>query len=86
MSELAEKVRLSRLPAAEERRRIRTDAGVSLNEMAGALGVSPMTVMRWESGIEPRRSNAIAYRELLDELVVAFQEALAAVCGQEQRG
>lgn len=68
MDELLDKMRKSRLPIPEERRRIRVTACVSLRETANSLGVSPMTVARWERGTEPRRTNAIAYRQLLDQL------------------
>jgi DNA-binding XRE family transcriptional regulator len=37
--------------------------------MGTELGVTSMTILRWESGkAEPRLENAIAYRRLLDQL------------------
>jgi transcriptional regulator with XRE-family HTH domain len=41
---------------------------VTLREMADELGVTPMTVLRWEQGVEPHRDRAIRYRKLLDAL------------------
>jgi DNA-binding transcriptional regulator YiaG len=57
------------LPSITSRRRIRVDAGLSLREVASALNVHPMTVLRWERGATPRREHAASYRRLLDELV-----------------
>jgi DNA-binding transcriptional regulator YiaG len=66
---LAEEVRAAQLPPPAVRRRIRSDARVSLAEMAAELQVSAVTVHRWEQGVfEPRRDKAIAYRNLLEEL------------------
>jgi transcriptional regulator with XRE-family HTH domain len=66
---LLETVRAAQLPAPAMRRMIRTAAGVTLNEVAAEIGVTPMTVLRWERGeTEPRRDRAIAYRQLLDGL------------------
>jgi len=38
------------LPIPEERRRLREEAGLSVRAFANALGVSPSTVARWETG------------------------------------
>ena len=57
-----------RLPDARRRIRIRDDAGVSQRQMAEALGVSTMTLWRWEQGVRPRPRHAKAYLDLLDEL------------------
>jgi predicted transcriptional regulator len=65
---LAERLAASRLPTPAVRRSIRTAAGASLRDIASELGVTPMTVARWETGSEPRLSHAIAYRRLLDQL------------------
>ncbi len=65
---LAAEVRASQLPSPAKRRWIRQEAGVSLQGMAKALRVDPMTVWRWEHGTKPRRSHAIEYRRLLDAL------------------
>ena len=65
---LAEKVAAARLPSGPIRRSIRLGARVTLREMADELGVTPMTVLRWEQGVEPHRDRAIRYRQLLDAL------------------
>lgn len=72
VEELVHRLQAARLPAPATRRRIREEAGVSLREAAQALGVHPMTVLRWETGaVVPTRSNAAAYRRLLDRLAGA---------------
>ncbi len=38
------------LPGPEERRCLREEAGLSVRTFANALGVSPSTVARWETG------------------------------------
>jgi DNA-binding transcriptional regulator YiaG len=69
---LLEEVRDAQLPDPATRRKIRADAGVSLREVADAIGVDVMTVWRWEQDkARPRREHAVRYRELLD----ALQEA-----------
>ena len=65
---LLARVRARRLlPAADERRRIREEAGVSQRELAKALGTSWTSVQRWEEGARPRKHES-AYAQLLDEL------------------
>jgi DNA-binding transcriptional regulator YiaG len=68
---LAEEVRASRLPPPLTRRRLREAAGLSLHDVGQAVGVSAMSVLRWERGGEPTRQHAIVYRKLL----VALDEA-----------
>jgi DNA-binding XRE family transcriptional regulator len=66
-NDLVSRVRAAQLPSVAVRRRIRRRANASLRDMGLSLGVSPMTVLRWEQGTsEPRLENAIAYRRLLD--------------------
>jgi DNA-binding transcriptional regulator YiaG len=68
VDELLSRVRARRtLPPAAERRRIREAAGVSMREMARALGTSLTNVQRWEEGARPRKYEA-AYARLLEEL------------------
>jgi hypothetical protein len=61
-----------RLPPTAERRRIREAAGVSLRQLAAAIppdGVSPMAIVRWEAGAQPKDpAHARAYNYLLEEL------------------
>lgn len=71
VAQLVERVKASTLPDAVDRRRIRERAGLSLREIGEALGVDPVTVLRWERGVQPTRSHAIAYRELLDAIAEA---------------
>jgi transcriptional regulator with XRE-family HTH domain len=66
---LLERLRSQRqLPPAAERRRIREAAGVSLRQLAAAVGVSAMAIVRWEQGATPRNPHHLhAYGRLLDE-------------------
>jgi DNA-binding transcriptional regulator YiaG len=68
--ELLARVRSRRkLPPPNERRQIRRKANVSLRELAAALGVSHMAIVRWEEGAQPADpAHVAAYRRLLDEL------------------
>lgn len=76
---LAARVRAARLPAPEERVRIRHAAGVALQEFARTLQVSPMTVSRWERGeAEPRLEQRVAYALLLREVAAATSDGEAA--------
>lgn len=68
VQDLLEDVRASRLPPPAERRATRVLANVSLREAGAALGVDPMTVLRWERGATPRRDHAIAYGAFLRAL------------------
>jgi DNA-binding XRE family transcriptional regulator len=71
-SALAERVKAAQLPPVAARREIRCTARATLRDLADELGVSPMTVLRWEQGrTVPRLAHAIAYRRLLDQLAEA---------------
>ncbi len=66
---LAQEVRDAQLPPVPERHRIRSRAGVTVREGAAAVGVAPMTFLRWEHGTStPRRSHALAYAQFLAAL------------------
>ena len=66
---LVESLKAGQLPSPSLRRAIRLSAGVSLREVGEELGVTAMTILRWERGdADPRRDRAIAYRLLLDAL------------------
>ncbi|GEM_PF-3803135 len=69
--ELARARRL--LPPPRERRRIREDAGLSLRQLADAVGCSHTAVALWESGRTPRQHRR-AYAELLRALDDALRE------------
>jgi DNA-binding XRE family transcriptional regulator len=67
--DLVARVRAGQLPSPSMRRSIRHAARASLRDFADEIGVSPMTVLRWEQGkSEPRLKHAILYRQLLDDL------------------
>jgi transcriptional regulator with XRE-family HTH domain len=72
MDHLIEKVRTRRrLPPPEVRRMIRQQAGISLRELAQAIGVTQPTITRWELGLRsPERGPYFnAYLNVLDRLV-----------------
>lgn len=57
------------LPPPQRRREVRQAAGLSLDEMASALGVTKQAVGRWESGERfPRPPALHAYLRLLREI------------------
>lgn len=67
--ELADRLRAQKLPPPAERRAIRIAAGASIDEIAAALAVNPMTVRRWEGGVsKPWRRHEAAYVVLLAAL------------------
>lgn len=72
--DLLRTIRSSRLPTPLVRRATRESAGLSIRQAAGALGVAPMTVLRWEQGASvPRPDHAIRYRRFLDVLEEAVR-------------
>ncbi|MFH8476586.1 telomere-associated protein Tap [Streptomyces sp. NPDC018000] len=65
----------SPLPTAEERKRLRTAHGLTLDEVAGALKVRRATVSAWESTkkpTEPRGPEREAYARLLKQLAELY--------------
>ncbi|GAA3153235.1 helix-turn-helix transcriptional regulator [Streptomyces rectiviolaceus] len=63
------------LPPPEERKRLRQAHGLTLDEVAGALGVRRATVSGWESSkkpTEPRGPEREAYARLLDQLAELY--------------
>ncbi|MGK3110648.1 telomere-associated protein Tap [Streptomyces sp. WAC05858] len=65
----------SPLPPAEERKRLRTAHGLTLDEVAGALQVRRATVSAWESvkkPTEPRGPEREAYARLLRQLAELY--------------
>lgn len=68
---LPERARLLRLlPSPSRRRGLRLDAGYSLEDVAKAVGVSRMTVYRWESCRQSPRTveNLKAYKMVLETM------------------
>ncbi|MGV9290757.1 telomere-associated protein Tap [Streptomyces sp. NPDC003719] len=65
----------SALPPAEERKRLRTAHGLTLDEVAAALKVRRATVSGWESArkpTEPRGPEREAYARLLNQLAELY--------------
>ncbi|MGW4199322.1 telomere-associated protein Tap [Streptomyces sp. NPDC005004] len=63
------------LPRAEERKRLRVAHGLTLDDVAGALGVRRATVSGWESvgkPVEPRGPEREAYARLLKQLAALY--------------
>jgi transcriptional regulator with XRE-family HTH domain len=61
------------LPAPSMRRAIRQSAGLSLTDVARAVGVSRQAVAAWETGkTTPASAHVSAYAELLRELQREF--------------
>lgn len=59
-------------------RRRRVDAGLSLREVADAIGVSHTAVWKWEAGDQlPRGHAAVAWARLLDDLEAARAAGVA---------
>lgn len=72
---LVERLRATALPPPAQRREIRRKAGASLREVAEELGVTALTVSKWERAIAgPKPDHAVAYRRLLQELQVVAEE------------
>ena len=69
---LPQRVSAARLPSPAERARIRKQSGATLKDFADELGVTPMTVLRWEEGqVRPRLDQAAAYARLLADVNAA---------------
>jgi len=68
-SRIVELVRVRRLARTGEARRIRLQSGLSLAEIADAVGVSVGAVSRWENGQRrPTGDRALVYADLLGQL------------------
>lgn len=68
-------VRVRDLVRTGEVGRSRERAGLSKREVAGAIDVSPSTVMRWERGERvPHASEGLRYLALLDALAAQNRE------------
>jgi DNA-binding transcriptional regulator YiaG len=74
MSNPIELVKVRGLARSGAARLIREGAGLSLGEVARAVGVAKTTVFRWERGDRrPRGDKAIAYGQLLTDLMTRDQ-------------
>lgn len=68
-------VRARQLGATGEGRRLRERAGLSLQDVAEAVGVDAGTVSRWERGQgRPNRRGAVRWAEALATAVAALDE------------
>ena len=68
-SRLAALAQVREMTASGEAKRIRTDNGLSLTEMATEIPVGTTTLFRWEEGERrPRGERALTYLRILLEL------------------
>ena len=57
------------LPSPSERRRLRVDAGLTVAQLATAIGVAPASVSAWEAGERvPQGIHRAAYAQALETL------------------
>jgi transcriptional regulator with XRE-family HTH domain len=71
-------VRARALAATGEGRRRREAAGLSIRELAAAIGVDAPTLSRWELGrMRPRRASALRWLAILDEVSGSMPEVHA---------
>jgi transcriptional regulator with XRE-family HTH domain len=76
MSRIREIVEATKLPTPSVRRALRVSAGLSLETVAGLLGVHKTAVSRWERGRrEPRGDLRSRYAVVLSELREALKDA-----------
>ncbi len=69
-SDLARVTRVRRLAKSGQAKRIREEAGASLRDVGGEVGVYPGTVYRWEAGLtRPGREHALKWEAALARLV-----------------
>jgi DNA-binding transcriptional regulator YiaG len=66
------------LPGSTERVRLRRAAGVTQTDAAAVMRVTPMTVVRWEQGCQPRKRLEETYRRMLSAFVVLSENREAA--------
>lgn len=65
-----------RLSESGEGAKARIAADLSLSEVAGAVGVSPSALWRWEHGERsPQGARAVAWARLIDDLTKASSAA-----------
>ncbi|MFC0602268.1 helix-turn-helix transcriptional regulator [Streptomyces palmae] len=70
------------LPPPQVRARLRLAAGLTQEDVADAIGVKRLTVVRWELGqAHPRRPQREAYIHLLKRLAERFPEAAGLKAG-----
>lgn len=75
---LPQRVSAAKLPPPAERALIRAASGASLRDFAQELGVSPMTMGRWEAGrVRLQLDQAAAYARLLADVEAATNTPVA---------
>jgi transcriptional regulator with XRE-family HTH domain len=68
-SQLVRLAQAYRLIEAENGRSLREESGVSLRQMAAALGTNPGELSRWERGISrPRTANALRWLDAVEAI------------------
>jgi transcriptional regulator with XRE-family HTH domain len=76
--QLVQLARVRRLARSGEAQALRLSAGLSLREMADAIGISHSNLWLWERGQRsPRNVAALAWAALLDDLAAAQNAAAA---------
>lgn len=71
------------LPTPAVRRQLRLADGLTQRQLADALEVKPLTILRWESGqTEPRRPWRDAYARLLQRLAEKYPAAVEEPTGE----
>lgn len=76
---ILERIRMRRtLPTPAKRAEIRKAAGLTLQDLADAIGVTPATIHYWEQGTRnPRPEHIAAYRAALDAMASAEHDIAA---------
>lgn len=71
---LDKKLQLRNLIASGEAKRIRENAGITLEDVAGEVGVHYMTVWRWENRHRsPRGEDVTRYLSTLNRIAAAME-------------
>lgn len=66
-SRIGELASVARLPQPRVRKALRIAAGLTQADVAGSIGVTRVTVSRWETGVrEPRGALRRSYAEALE--------------------
>ncbi|MFF4393277.1 helix-turn-helix transcriptional regulator [Streptomyces sp. NPDC001552] len=64
------------LPTLKARRQLRLAAGLTQAEVAEAIGVKRLAIVRWEAGAaQPHRGNRLAYAHFLRRLAAKYPDA-----------
>jgi len=78
LAELLDRARDRRLPPPSMRRRLRRAAGLAQRELAAVIGVTRLTLARWELGrFQPRGARRERYAAALARLAAVLEEERA---------